>query len=191
MLDHVRGTPEDTAGATVESIRLPAFQVPSLPLRLDPGDATTQIGFNLRGDTIHARWAVRSSNVQWARDSGLPRTLVGDLIWRTVSGISQLEVEARVSGPLAHPRLAVRSNLDQAIASRLRAVLGEEIAAAERRLRAQVDALVNAKVAPVRARVTELQTQVLDQVAQQRGRVDELQRSLEQRLRELVPVRLP
>jgi len=191
MLDHVRGVPEDTAGVTVGGIRLPAFQVPALPLRLDPGDATAQLGFNLRGDTVHARWAIRSSNVQWARDSGLAHTLVGDLIWRTVSGISNLEVEARVSGTIAHPQLAVRSNLDQAIAARLRAVLGEEVAAAERRLRAQVDAFVNAKVEPVRARVTELQTQVLDQVAQQRARVDELQRSLEQRLRELVPVRLP
>jgi uncharacterized protein (TIGR03545 family) len=191
MLDHVKRTPEDTAGVTIESIRLPPFQVPSLPLRLDPGDATTHLGFNLRGDTIHARWGISSRNVQWARDSGLASTLVGDLIWRTVSGIKQLEVEARISGPLAHPQLAVRSNLDQAIASRLRAVLGEEVAAAERRLRAQVDALVNAKVAPVRARVTEIQTQVLDQVTQQRARVDEVQRGLEQRLRELIPVRLP
>jgi uncharacterized protein (TIGR03545 family) len=191
MLDHVRGTPQDTAGVSVGGIRLPAFQVPALPLRLDPGDASTHLGFNLRGDTIHARWGLRSSNVRWARDSALAHTVVGDLIWRTVSGISNLEVEARISGPLAHPQLAVRSNLDQAIAARLRAVLGEEVAAAERRLRAQVDALVDAKVGPVRARVTELQTQVLDQVAQQRARVDELQRSLEQRLRELVPVRLP
>jgi hypothetical protein len=176
---------------SVGGIRLPAFQVPALPLRLDPGDASTQLGFNLRGDTIHARWGLRSSNVRWARDSALAHSVVGDLIWRTVSGISNLEVEARISGPLAHPQLAVRSNLDQAIAARLRAVLGEEVAAAERRLRAQVDALVDAKVGPVRARVKELQTQVLDQVAQQRARLDELQRSLEQRLRELVPVRLP
>ena len=191
MVNHLRGIPVDTAGATVGGIQLPAFQVPGLPLRLDPGAATTQIGFNLDGDTIHARFAIHSSNVRWARDSGLANTTIGDLIWRTVSGISNLDVEARLSGELQHPQLAVRSNLDQAIASRLRAVLGEEVAAAERRLRAQVDALVNVKVAPVRARVTEVQAQVLDQVAQQRARLDEVQRGLEQRLRELVPVRLP
>src|SRR6185503_21013093 len=131
------------------------------------------------GDTVHARWAIRSSNITWARDSGFGGSQIADLIWRAVSGIKSLEVEARVSGPLHKPELAVRSNLDQAIASRLRAVIGEEVAAAERQLRARVDALVNEKVGPVRARVTEIQTQVQDQVAQQRARLDEVQRGLE------------
>ncbi|HMG18809.1 MAG TPA: TIGR03545 family protein, partial [Gemmatimonadales bacterium] len=187
MLNHVRGIPVDTAGATVGGIRLPAFAMPGLPLRLDPGVATTQLGFNLNGDTIHARFAIRSSNVRWERDSGggLTNTTIGDLIWRTVEGLSNLEVEARLSGALHRPQLAVRSNLDQAIASRLRAVLGEELAAAERQIRERVDALVNDKVAPVRARVNEVRSQGEAQVAQQRARLDELQRSLEQRLREL------
>jgi hypothetical protein len=186
MLNHVRSIPVDTAGATVGGIRLPAFALPGLPLRLDPGAATTQLGFNLNGDTIHARFALRSSNVRWERDSGggLTNTTIGDLIWRTVSGISNLEVEARLSGALHHPQLAVRSNLDQAIASRLRAVLGEEVAAAERQMRERVDALVNDKVAPVRARVNEVRSQAEAQVAQQRARLEEL-------LRELTRFRLP
>jgi len=59
-------------------------------------------------------------------------------------------------------------------------------------MRARVDALVNAKVGPVRARVTEVQTQAQTQVAQQRARIDELQKNLEQRLRQLLGgVRLP
>ncbi|HXO86561.1 MAG TPA: TIGR03545 family protein, partial [Gemmatimonadales bacterium] len=144
MLNHVRGIPLDTAGATVGGIPLPAFSVPGLPLRLDPGDGTTQLGFNLNGDTIHARFGLRSSNVKWARDTGaagqnLTNTTIGDLIWRTVSGISNLELEARLSGALHNPQLAVRSNLDQAIATRLRAVIGEEVAAAERQVRERVD----------------------------------------------------
>jgi uncharacterized protein (TIGR03545 family) len=183
LLNHVRGIPVDTAGATIGGIRFPALEIPGVPLKLDPGAASTQLGFNLNGDTIHARFAIRSSNVRWSRDSGLTNTTIGDLIWRTVSGISNLDVEARLSGELHHPDLAVRSNLDQAIASRLRAVLGEEIAAAETQLRARVDALVNDKVGPVRARVNEVQNQVQAQVAQQRARLDDLQKQLEQQLR--------
>jgi len=196
MLNHLRGVPVDTAGATVGGIPLPSFAVPGLPLRLDPGAGTTQLGFNLNGDTIQARFQLRSSNVKWARDSGaagqnLTNTTIGDLIWRTVSGISNLELDARLSGALHSPRLAVRSNLDQAIASRLRAVVGEEVAAAERQARERVDALVNAKVDPVRAQVNTLQTQANAQIAQQRARVAELQKQLEQRLRELTRIRLP
>jgi uncharacterized protein (TIGR03545 family) len=192
LLNHLRDIPVDTGGATVGGITLPAFQVPGLPLRLDPGAATTQLGVTLNGDTIRARFAIRSTNVTWTRDSGFTNSTIGNLIWQTVSGISNLDVEARVSGELHHPDLAVRSNLDQAIASRLRAVLGEQVAAAEKQVRDRVDALINDKVGPVRAHVNEVQTQAQAQVAQQRARIDELQKNLEQQLRQLLGgVRLP
>ena len=191
MLNHVRAIPVDTAGATLGEITLPAFEVPGVPLKLDPGAATAQLGFALNGDTIHARFAIRSTNVRWTRDSGFANSRIGNLIWQAVSGISNLDVESRLSGALHHPDLAVRSNLDQAIASRLRAVLGDQVGAAEKQQRDRVDALINDKVGPVRARVNEVQTQAQAQVAQQRARLDDVQKQLEQRLRELTRIRLP
>jgi uncharacterized protein (TIGR03545 family) len=194
LLDHVAGTAEDTAGITLHSVRLPPLQLPALPLTLDPGDATVSLGFALRGDAIDARWSVRSSRISWDRDSAaFGAGQINDLIWRTVSGISDLQVEARVTGTIASPRLQVRSNLDQAIAARLRAVLGEEVAAAERQLRAEVDRAVDAQVGPVRSRVTALQAEVTARIARERAPVDELQQQLEQRLRQLLPggIRLP
>jgi len=148
LVNHVRSIPVDTAGATVGGIRLPAFEIPGVPLRLDPGAATTQLGFTLNGDTIHARFAIRSTNVRWTRDSGggFTNTTIGDLIWRTVSA-SRISTSKRVSrGRCIIRNLAVRSNLDQAIASRLRAVLGEQVAAAEKQVRDRVDALITDKV---------------------------------------------
>jgi len=191
MLNHVRAIPVDSAGATLGGITLPAFEVPGVPLRLDPGAATTQFSFALNGDTIRARFAIRSTNVRWTRDSGFAKSTIGNLIWQAVSGIANLDVESRLSGPLHHPDLAVRSNLDQAIASRLRAVLGDQVAAAEKQQHDRVDALINDKVGPVRARVNDVQTQAQAQVAQQRARLDDVQKQLEQRLRELTRIRLP
>ena len=192
MVNHVHDIPVDTAGATLGGITFAAFQVPGVPLRLDPGAATTQLGFNLKGDTIHARFGLRSSNVRWVRDSGFASSAIGDLIWRAVSGISNLDVDARISGALHSPDFAVRSNLDQAIAQRLQAVLGEQVAAGEKQVRARVDSLVNDKVTPVRARVNELQTQAQAQIAQQHARIDEVQKQLEQQLRNLTRgIRLP
>ena len=190
-LNHLHDIPVDTAGASVGGVRFPAFQVPGVPLRLDPGAATTQLGFNLNGDTMHARFAIRSSGARWTRDSGFANSTIGDLIWRAVSAVSTLDVEARLSGPLHKPDFAVRSNLDQAIATQLRAVVGAQVAAAEKQMRDRVDAMVNDKVGPVRARVTEVQNQAQAQVAQQRARLDEVQNQLEQRLRELTRIRLP
>jgi uncharacterized protein (TIGR03545 family) len=191
MLDHVHATARDTAGATVQGVRLPVFLLPSLPIRIDPGQGTVQLGFALRGDTIRARWGVRSTHVRWARDSAGAASPVADLVWRTLSGISELEVDAGVTGTLTQPRLSVRSNLDEAIAARLRAMLGEEVAAAQGRVRAEVDRQVDPAVAPVRARVASLQTEIGGRVAQQRARLDQAQKDLEHRLRELTRIRLP
>ena len=192
MMNHVRSIPVDTAGASIGGIPLPAFDVPGVGLRLDPGAGTTQLAFNLNGDTIHARFALRSSNVTWARDSAVTSSTIGNLIWQAASGITNLDLEARVSGALHNPGLAIRSNLDQVIASRLKAVLGEQVAAAEKQLRARVDSLVDDKVAPARAKATEVQTQAQAQIAQQRARIDELQKQLEQQIRNLTRgIRLP
>jgi len=191
MLDHVHATARDTAGATVRGVRLPVLQLPSLPIKLDPGQGTAQLGFSLRGDTIRARWAIHSTHVRWTRDSAAQGSTGADLLWRTLSGISDLQVDAGVTGTLGQPRLSIRSNLDEAIAARLRTMLGEQAAAAERRLRAEVDRQVDPAIAPVRARVAALQADVTQRLAQQRGKVDQAQRDLEARVRELTRIRLP
>jgi len=191
MLDHVHATARDTAGATVRGVRLPVLQLPSLPIKLDPGQGTAQLGFSLRGDTIRARWAIHSTHVRWTRDSTAQGSTGADLLWRTLSGISDLQVDAGVTGTLGQPRLSVRSNLDEAIAARLRTMLGEQAAAAERRLHAEVDRQVDPAIAPVRARVAALQADVTQRLAQQRGKVDQTQRDLEARVRELTRIRLP
>jgi len=192
MIDHVRPTPRDTAGAVVQGVRLPVLPLPSLPVRIEPGEGSVQFGFALRADTLQARWAVHSTHVRWARDSsaggGSP---AGDLVWRAVSGISDLQVTAAATGTIGRPRLAVRSNLDEAIAARLRAVVGEEVAAAERKLRAEVDRQVDAKAGPVRAQVAALHTDVTARVAEQRARLDQARKDLEGRLRELTRIRIP
>ena len=69
-----------------------------------------------------------------------------------VSGLKQLDVNAQVSGTIKAPKLSVRSNLDDAIAQRLKAVVGEEVAKAEALARAKVDSIVADKVEPVKQR---------------------------------------
>jgi len=70
-------------------------------------------------------------------------------------------------------------------------VLGGQVAAAEQQVHDRVDALINDQVGPARARVHEVQTQEQAQIAQQQARLDDLQKQLEQRLRELTRIRLP
>jgi len=197
LLDHVRPTPRDTAAASLAGVALPPVALPSLPIRLEPGVGTVALTFSVQGDQVRARWTMQSDRVRWMRDPGgsASPSPMGDLVWRVVSGIPTLEVSASLVGSLASPRLAVSSNLDRALAERLRAVAGAQLAVAERRMRAQVDSLVDGHVAPVVAQVTALGGGDLTRrLGGQRAQLDDARKALEQRLRELTRlpgVRLP
>lgn len=193
LLDHVRASTRDTAGARVDGVPLPAFPLPGLPFRLAPGRGTVAFQVLLRGDTLRARWGIHAAAVTWSRDSARPAA--GDverLVGRVLAGVRTLDLDAEVRGPLAASRLAVRSNLDRAIADALRAAVGEEVAAAEQRLRAQVDRVVQERSAPARARAAELEQQAKTIVGDRAERLELVQRDLEQRVRETTGgIRLP
>lgn len=191
LLDHVGAVARDTAAGTISGVRLPAIALPGLPLTLEPGAGDVTLAFTLKGDSLRARWAVRAGAVRWTRDSTTAGggSSLDQLVARVLGGIAQLDLSAEVRGTVSHPTLAVRSSLDDAVAARLRAELGEEIAAAERQVRAEVDRLVEEKAAPVRAKVTAVTDSATARLGEQRARLDAAQRALEQRVRELT--RLP
>jgi hypothetical protein len=141
----------------------------------------------LDGEQLSGRWVVRSSNVSWKLDSTRARRLnsIEGLVARVLTGVHELELTADVSGTLKEPRLAIRSNLDRQVADRLRAVAGAEIAAAQAKVRAQVDRLVEEKSAPVKAKVNEIRAEGERRVADARTKLDEEKRKLEERLKAL------
>jgi hypothetical protein len=148
------------------------------------------LAFGLQGDGLRARWSVSAPTVRWVRDSAAgPGSDIEQLVERVLTGIPKLDLAADLRGSLARPALAIRSNLDEAIAGRLRTILGEEVAAAERRIRAQVDSVVEPQVVPLRARVTAAADDLHRRLAEQKARLDAAQKALEQRIRELT--RLP
>jgi uncharacterized protein (TIGR03545 family) len=193
MIDHVRSTPRDTAGAVVGGVQLPTLALGALPLRLDAGRGTVSLAFALTGDTLRGRWGVHSDALRWVRDSAAATASpVQQLVEHALTGIASLDVTAELRGTIAHPTLAVSSNLDQAIAARIRAVVGEQAAAAEAKLRAQVDSIVERETAPVRAQVASVTGDATTKLSEQRGRLEQAQKTLEQRLRDLTRgVRLP
>ena len=186
-MDHVGARPREIVNAAAAGIRLPMLAVPALPYRMDPGRGSSELRFALDGENLTGKWSVRSPRLTWVPDSARARKLntLESLVVRVLTGIDELEVVADVSGTLRAPRLAVRSNLDRQVADRLRAVAGEEIAAAQSRVRAQVDRLVEEKSAPVRARIDETRAEGERRVADARARLDEEKRKLEERLKTL------
>lgn len=186
VVDHRTASVRDSAAARLRGVKLPPLDIPGLPFRLEPGIGATDLTFALRGDQLRGHWGVSSTSVTWALDSAAgPGSSLEQLVWRVVSGLKELELEARVSGPMRTPKLSVASNLDDAIAERLKAVVGEEVAKAEAMARAKVDSLVADKVEPVKQRIAALQADATRRVADQDQRLDTVKADLETELKRL------
>ena len=187
VIDHVRADRvKDSVSARLKGVSLPAFGVPGLPFRLDPGRGAANLDFSLRNDQMRGRWAINSNQVAWALDTtGKRLNDLETIVWRVVSGLKDLSVNAEVSGAVKAPKLSVSSNLDRAIADRLEAVIGEEVAKAEKMARAKVDSVLAAKVEPVKRQVADARTQAEQRLGLERKQLDEAEALLQEQVKRL------
>lgn len=183
---HFGASPMDSVVAEVTGVPLPAIAFPGLPFSVDPGRSTVRFAFSLgAGDRLTGTWEVDAPAARWQGDSTrlAAASLVESTVWRVVSGLTQLRIRADLGGTVGSPTIAVRSNLDEVIADRLRGLLGEELAKAEQKARAAVDQIVDGQVASLTARVTALESQALQQLPLQQSQLDDIQRQLDLQLK--------
>jgi ElaB/YqjD/DUF883 family membrane-anchored ribosome-binding protein len=94
-------------------------------------------------------------------------------------------MNARITGTAAAPTLAVSSNLDRVVADQLRNVAGEQVGAAESKIRARVDSLVQEKSAPVKARIATLRAEADQRVGEARATLDAEKQKLDAQIKAL------
>jgi uncharacterized protein (TIGR03545 family) len=193
VLDHLTARTRDSLSAVADGVGLPAFALPGLPVRVDPGTGRTALTFVLRGEELRGRWSIASGNVRWSVDTASRRlNELERLVWRVLGGLNDLRVTAELSGTVKAPRLAVSSNLDQAVSARLQAVVGEEVARAEQRVRAEVDRLVAAQVDAARERVSTVETEGRERIESQGKQLEAVEQQLRAQLKRLTSgVRIP
>jgi uncharacterized protein (TIGR03545 family) len=186
-LDHTGATPHDVISVRADGIRLPQFDLPGVPLTLVAGGAESRLRFELRGDSIAAFWSVRAGAPQWLQDSARTRPLnaLESIVVDVLERIRVLDVEAELEGTLSSPRLAVRSTVDREVAAAVQSVMGEKLREAEQMVRARVDSLAEAALAPVRAHVMDLRAEATTRVEAVSARVQALREQLLARLRAL------
>jgi uncharacterized protein (TIGR03545 family) len=194
MLDHRHAPVRDTVAARFSGIALPTIPVGGLGAQVMLGVGATELRLDRRGETIDGSWTWRAPNVTWERDTAAPRAatpalrLVEDALWRAVSRLDSVEIEARFSGSLRTPTLGIRTNVAAAVGNALRDQLGDEIRRAEQQVRAKVDALVEERVAEARAQADHVKAEVTDRIAGERARLEAQKVALEARLRDLVRI---
>jgi len=184
-LDHVRAQARDVLTMQAAGVELPTFPIPGLPYRANPGRGTSDLRLTLDGDQLAAHWTVATRQLTWVTDSVATKKLntIETLVARVLTGVPALQMNADINGKLQAPKLAVSSNLDRVVADQLRSVAGQQIAAAEAKVRARVDSLVDEKSAPVKARIAELRADVDKRVADARAKLDADKQKLDAQLK--------
>ncbi len=188
IIDHVGPRTRDAATARLRGIKLPSFDIPGLPFRVVPGTGSSSLDFTMvgAGAELSGRWAIASQQVSWAADTtGRSLNEIERVVWRVMSGLKDLEVVAELHGSVGSPKLSISSNLDKAIAQRLQAVIGEEVAKAERMVRAKVDSLVADKVEPVKRQIATVQAEANQRIQAERQRLDQVEQQLQAELKRL------
>lgn len=199
MLDHTGPATRDSVHARLSGIELPSIGLPGLPFTVTPGRGTSEMTVDIRRGQLSGRWSMRTTEAAWAFDSArkAPLNTLEGAVWKVLQGLTVLDVTAEVSGTLASPRIAVRSSIDQAIAERLRALLGEQLVKAEAKARAAVDKLVADRVEPIVKQVASVTSLIDSQLGGSKLQLDQLQQQLEAEIKRLggpasrLPIRLP
>jgi uncharacterized protein (TIGR03545 family) len=184
---HFGKSPTDSVVARVRGVTLPSIAVPGLPFAVSPGRSAVGFAFSLSGDRIAGAWEIASDQATWSSDTASLKqaSLVENTVWHVVSGLSELRVRAELGGTIDAPALRVSSNLDDAIADRLRGLAGEALARAEKKARDAVDGLVDAQMTALRGKMDGLSAHVADRLPGERGQLDGAQKALETELKRL------
>ncbi len=208
LLDHRTAPIRDSIDVFLRGVSLPSLDLEALGARLNLGNGSTALSLERNGDRISARWTWRSGDATWERlnsqhptsnaqpaasDTELQigsQEWAEDLLWRSVSGIRDVEIDVQVGGSIERPTLAVGSNVGRVVAQSLRRELGREIERTEAEIRARVDALVQEHVARAEGALDDLQAKLTDEIAPLTAQVTELEEQLEQEIRNLTR-RLP
>ena len=207
ILNRIGDVARDSVSAYVSGLTLPTVALAPLGAELGLGRGTTDLVLRRQGDIIDARMSWTSANVTWQRLggagvdttpaaaapaeltaqglAGAARRSAEGVVWRTLAGLRDVRIEARLSGSLERPQLAVGSNVARALADGLRNELGAELRRAEDEVRARVDALVQERVATAEQAVQGFETQLQDRLTTERARVEQVKRDLEARVRAL------
>ncbi|MGH7508482.1 MAG: TIGR03545 family protein [Gemmatimonadales bacterium] len=194
VIDHVTARTHDSASARLRGVKLPELDLPGLPVRIVPGLGSTSLDFSMKGGgtDLFGRWAIASSQVSWAADTaGRSLNDIERVVLRVVSGLSDLQVVAELRGSVGSPKLSVSSNLDQAVARSLEAVIGQEVARAEKMLRAKVDSMVAGKVEPVKRQIAAVQAEATERVESEKRRLDQVEQQLNAELKRLTSGLVP
>lgn len=210
VLDHVRAPARDSVEAMLDGLPLPGLSLPVAGAQVELGRGFFQLDLVRQGDRLEGRLAWRASGVRWHRADSAQAAPAGgappaapplgsaawarELLWRALSRLDTVDIEVRVAGRAGGPSVGVRSNLGREAARALRREIGDEVGRQERRVREEVDRLVQPYAEQAAGRIAAVESEIGAAVRQRQAQLDAARAGLERKIQEAAErlrVRIP
>ncbi|MBN1596195.1 TIGR03545 family protein [candidate division FCPU426 bacterium] len=175
VLDHLAEVPKDSVAISLKGMKASGLQLPKsdyLP-SFQQGLAAVDTAFMLSGDNLESSLNISFSRLGAPLPAPEQQAEVKRLLASLWKGVNGFTVRAKMAGTLENLQYSVESDLDKILSSRLQAMLGEELAAVQQKIRAEINRYTAEVEKKARAEAEARKKQVLGQVAGQQQAVQE------------------
>jgi len=191
--DHTKDVAEDRIEVNASGVRFGEIALPErpyLPVKVDANRGNLSAELKLIGDefVFDINLTARSVKFLFAEKTGSD-DVISKATRSVFDSIDKLQISAGISGRIDNPRLNIRSNIDDILAQRVQALIGESARAARTEIRNRVASMTGPKKQELSAFINKNQKKItgdLDQIQQAVDEkvavIDEKRKEIEQKI---------
>ena len=177
--DHTRDVAEDRIEIKASGVRFGEIAFPErsyLPVKVDANRGNLSAELKLIGDEFVFDINLTASSVKFlfAEKTG-NNDLISKATRSVFDSIDKLQISAGISGRIDNPRLSIRSNIDDILAQRVQALIGESARTARTEIRNRVASMTGPKKQELSAFINKNQKQIT-------GELDQIQQAVDEKL---------
>ncbi|MFQ5651061.1 MAG: TIGR03545 family protein [bacterium] len=195
-IDHTRDVPEERFQIQASGVRFGTIDLPRrpfLPSAIVAASGNIAVAFELIGQNLEFKTTFTASPVTFTFDPGAANDDAISRVTREVfAAIDRLRLTAAIVGPTGDLHLEIRSNVDDILAHRIKALVGRSVAQTRAEIRKRIDQVVaprkqealkfvSANKATITAEMDKLGQAVDDQLAALEAKKKEVEARINQK----------
>jgi uncharacterized protein (TIGR03545 family) len=157
-----------------------------LPSKVQKGLGSVESTVNLSGDNIEGKVKFVGQKLQFdLSNQPKPKNKLDEIIQSIVKSIDMLDVIMVISGKGSDLKFRINSNLDDLFVKKMKAILGDEIAAAKKKLQEKIDKEVIKYKTQLTGMIAEKENMIRSEIKKYEDMIDEQKQAIESKKKEI------
>lgn len=187
--DHTTDVAKDRIEIKASGVRFGKIDLPErpyLPVKIDANRGNLSADLNLIGNEFAFNVNLFASPVKFHFGQLTGNNNVISKVTRSVfASIEQLQISAGISGRIDNPKLKISSNVDDVLARRIQAMIGESASEAKAEIQTRLTAMTEPKKQELTAFVNRNQKQITGEIDLIKNKVDEKLAVIDEKRKEI------